>query len=103
MPSGKVVSRAWTRTCDPLVKRAFEPITTSHGSYDSLRSFTGCSRFGVHLLTIIHTFLSVFTSQICHKESGRSTHSFALAAESTKRSYISFRRVLLVIESTCLL
>src|SRR2546422_10608784 len=57
-----------TRTCDPLVKRAFKPITTSHGSYDLLTFFTGCSRFGVHLVATIHTCLPVFTSQICHKQ-----------------------------------
>jgi hypothetical protein len=55
-----------TRTCDPLVKRAAKPIPSSHGSYDSLIFFTGCSRFGVHLITTIHACLPVFTSQICH-------------------------------------
>ena len=56
-----------TRTCDPLVKRAVKPIPASHGSYDLLTFYTGCSRFGVDLVTAIHTCLPVFTSQICHK------------------------------------
>jgi len=55
-----------TRTCDPLVKRAVKRVLSSHGSYDLLTFFTGCSRFGVHLVILIHTCLPVFTSQICH-------------------------------------
>ena len=42
------------------------PIPSSHGSYDLLTFYTGCSRLGVHLVTAIHTCLPVFTSQICH-------------------------------------
>lgn len=59
-----------TRTCDPLVKRAVKPITSSHGSLDLLTVFIGCSRFGLHLVTAIHTCLPLFTSQICHKQLG---------------------------------
>ena len=59
-----------TRTCDPLVKRAAKSIPSSNGSLDLLTFFTGCSRFGVHLVTTIHICLPVFMSQICHR-SGR--------------------------------
>src|SRR5690348_2037361 len=44
-----------------MVKRAVQPITTSHGSYHLLTFHTGCSRFGVHLVTAIYTCSPVFT------------------------------------------
>jgi hypothetical protein len=52
------------RTCDPTVKSAFEPITTSHGFYDSLTVTEVCSRFGVHLVTTIPACLPVFHPQM---------------------------------------
>src|SRR5262245_42281549 len=59
-----------TRTCDPLVKRAVRRVPSSHGSHDLLTFYTGCSRFGVHLVTAIRTCLPLFTSQICHNSRG---------------------------------
>src|SRR5262249_37110302 len=64
---GKSGEPSRTRTCDPLVRRAVKPLPSSHGSFDLLTFYTGCSRFGVHLVTVIHTCLPVFTSQIYHK------------------------------------
>lgn len=55
-----------TRTPDPLVKRAVKRVPSSRGSYDLFTFYTGCSRFGVQLVTTIHASLPVFTSQICH-------------------------------------
>ena len=46
----------------------------SRGSYDLLTFYTGCSRFGVLLVTAIRTCLALFTSQICHRRIGPLTN-----------------------------
>jgi len=46
-----VVSRAGLEPATHWLKGAVKPIPSSHGSYDLLTFFTGCSRFGVHLVS----------------------------------------------------
>jgi hypothetical protein len=89
-----------TRTCDPLVKRAVKPVPSSHGSLDLLTFYTGCSRFGVHLVIASHTCLSVFTSQICHKNE-QSTRALCPLAQSTRELLSRLgRRALIEVSTT---
>jgi hypothetical protein len=73
----KVVSRAGL---EPAAHWLKEQLSGFHPrmAIDLLTLYTGCSRFGVHLVTTIHTCLPVYASQICHKRICL-TLSFALS------------------------